>query len=371
VPYRANLGGQFGGGAGPPAVHPIDIGGALDSLTSGASTLIQNAYMRKQAQAKLALDQQQRDTEAQRYSELNTRDVQRYSDEQAARVAQNQRQTLKDQQDHEYRMAEVARQARDSELKARAQGITPGSTTISRQPDVPPPAVQAPPIAQAFSQGNLSAGGPAAPSSLTAPVAPGSMGSVPRLNVSSTQDEYNPDVDPRVARIDEQNQGRFDVAQLRAASQERIGRNHDAARAAIHTEIGSRPITETARTGHILKLSAQYQKKTYSGGLGLGAADAEERATQDVDNIIASQHGGGKKAAAPAPVAAPPASPGNVNLGDPAAAGVSFPAPAADPIGVAVQHLRKGTGTLAQLDASDASPAFKAAVKQRMGVRSP
>lgn len=37
-----------------------------------------------------------------------------------------------------------------------------------------------------------------------------------------------------------------------------------------------------------------------------------------------------------------------------------------DPVGVAVAHIREGTGTLAQLEASNNSAAFKAAVRQRL-----
>lgn len=56
---RAQLGGMFGSGYSPPTAHPIDIGGAIDAAVGGASSLIQNVYTRKIAEANLKLRQQQ------------------------------------------------------------------------------------------------------------------------------------------------------------------------------------------------------------------------------------------------------------------------------------------------------------------------
>lgn len=180
--YRANIGGAFGGGAGPAASHPIDIGAAIDAAVGGASTLIQNAYMRKQGAAKLAMEQQQRDTEAQRYAQQNEREVARDAFTQSEAKANRERQSIQDAFAREKFDTETALAKEKNDRDFMEKGGSVGKTTISRQPDA---TASVPPIAQAFSQGNLSAGAPASSSPLTQ--AP-SLGSVPHLNVTSTQD---------------------------------------------------------------------------------------------------------------------------------------------------------------------------------------
>lgn len=152
MPYRATIGGAFGGGAGSPASHPIDIGGALDSLTQGASTLIQNAYARKAASATLALNQQKADQEASRYAEQNRINEQRYNET-------NVRDTA--------RYAAEGRQKRyDAGLKALGEGVklpdgywdefSPAQTPTAPAQPVAATSVQPtaqPSISQSFQQG--------------------------------------------------------------------------------------------------------------------------------------------------------------------------------------------------------------------------
>lgn len=205
MPYRANLGGQFGGGAGAPASHPIDIGGAIDAFTNGASTLIQNAYVRKQGAAKLALEQQQRDTDTYRYHEQNRINEQRYQD-------QNTRETQR-------YAAEQKQKRYDAGLKALGEGVKlPDGywdefSAPSGAPNVPSPSAPVapaptgplPPIAQSYqNNAQAPAGGPASPPQSTMPAtAPGPLAGAPAAPVTSpriTVPSYSADSDPRIAR---------------------------------------------------------------------------------------------------------------------------------------------------------------------------
>lgn len=192
--YRAQLGGMFGGGAGAPTAHPIDIGGAIDALTNGATTLIQNAYMRKQAAAKLALEQQHADTEQQRYTEQNRINEQRYRET-------NERETAR-------YTAEQKQKRYDAGLKALSEGVklpddywNEGSTSSP---------VAAPPIASAYQAsaptptvGPMGPAGFGAPSAGAAPMAPPTpiatppaAAPVPRI----TTPTYSAADDPRITR---------------------------------------------------------------------------------------------------------------------------------------------------------------------------
>ena len=305
--YRASIGGAFGGGAGSPAVHPIDIGGAIDSLTNGASTLIQNAYVRKQAASQMAMRQQQQDMERQRYEQTNAREAQHYADEKEAKAAAVDRQKQNDALTHEFRMGQL-----------RTQGLTPGSTTISRQPDAPAPAVQAPPIAQAFSQGNLSAGAPPAPTPLTTPVQEGSFGTVPHLNVTTTPETFDPSQSLRGYLGDKAGEnrldvagvntaGRLNVAALRTAAQERIARGHDDLRKTLAADLaaskaanGGKPITDAQRGAMVQRAFAHAMRPTesLSGGLGMTDKDAAlEFARGSVEKMVAGSAHAAKDAA--------------------------------------------------------------------------
>lgn len=294
--YRASVGGQFGGGAGAAASHPIDIGAAIDASLAGASTLIQNAYIRKQASAKLELEKQQRETEAQRYQQQNQREVTRDADTKAFRTDQLSRQSEKDAADHEYRMGELQQRSRAEELKAMGMGIKPGKTTISTQPKVAPSPVKALPIAQAFRQADLGTSSAPAQTPLTTPVQEGTFGSIPHLNVTSTQDEYDPNADPRMLRQDAAIEGRLDVAKLRTAAQERIAGGHDALRRDIASQVqayktgnGNKPITDAQRGAMVQRAFAHAMRppESLSGGLGMTDKDAAlEYARQAVEKMV-------------------------------------------------------------------------------------
>ena len=187
MPYRASIGGAFGGGAGAPQSHPIDIGGAIDALTGGASTLIQNAYMRKQGAAKLALEQQQRDTEAQRYAQQNARETERDAFARSEAGANHTRQGIQDAFAREKFDTEMSMAQQKSDREFLEKNGTPGRTTITQRPE---PQSAAPPIAQSFQQGNLSVGSPSQQSALTTPIGEGSLGRIPHLNVTSTPDSF-------------------------------------------------------------------------------------------------------------------------------------------------------------------------------------
>lgn len=73
--YRAQLGGVFGSGLYPKQPVQDNVGNAIDAVTRGATTLIQGAYARKQAERQQALQDQERarlDREEQRKVEQDT-----------------------------------------------------------------------------------------------------------------------------------------------------------------------------------------------------------------------------------------------------------------------------------------------------------
>jgi hypothetical protein len=112
----------------------VDVGDAILALGQGASSLIRQAYLRKQAQAELArqqmLDQQQREQIA----------YQRQQHE-AETAYQHQRDTVTDRQ-HEREYADKQEQSardfglkkEDARIKALQAGITPGTSEIQYTP---------------------------------------------------------------------------------------------------------------------------------------------------------------------------------------------------------------------------------------------
>lgn len=67
APYTARTGGIFGSGLYPDSRPRIDVGGAIDSVTRGATSLIQNAYERR-------LADQQRQIQADERTRQHTRE---------------------------------------------------------------------------------------------------------------------------------------------------------------------------------------------------------------------------------------------------------------------------------------------------------
>jgi hypothetical protein len=164
-PYRAQLGGFLGGGTPAPVGHTIDYAGLIDAAAGGAGTLIREAYQRK-----LAARQQDR----------------------ADQQLQLERDREERQRDHEARM----------EL---ASGIIRGGASIERLPE-PSAEPVAPTIAGALSRRFDSSGGAMPQPDAPAPapdLAPGSLGSIPRIRVVDTPDRYDPDQDrTRVRALD-------------------------------------------------------------------------------------------------------------------------------------------------------------------------
>jgi len=75
MPYRAQLGGVFGSGLYPGQPVQDNVGNAIDAVTRGATTLIQSAYARKQAERQQAIQDAERarqDREEQRKVEQDT-----------------------------------------------------------------------------------------------------------------------------------------------------------------------------------------------------------------------------------------------------------------------------------------------------------
>lgn len=167
-PYRAALGGAFGGGVDRNVPAQLDVGSIIDAIAGGAQGLIHQAYTRKQAAHAMQKQDQQ---------------------------LQLERDKEERQRDHEARM----------EL---ASGIIRGGTSITRRPD-PAGAGGAggaggetsPTIADAFNRGLAPAAAPT--SSLERPVTEGALGRVPSLDVRTTPDRYDPNQDrTRVRALD-------------------------------------------------------------------------------------------------------------------------------------------------------------------------
>jgi hypothetical protein len=60
APYRAKTGGVFGSGLYPDSKPSIDVGGGIDALFRGATSLIQQAYLRRQAEEQRKLQTEER-----------------------------------------------------------------------------------------------------------------------------------------------------------------------------------------------------------------------------------------------------------------------------------------------------------------------
>lgn len=159
-PYRASLGGAFGGGVQRGGERPpLDVGQIIDALTNGASSLIHGAYVRKQATEQRRIAEEQRQLENTRYTEKSTRDEEHWQAEHQLKTQQEEREAL-------------------------TAGVTPsreGGTTVAIAPPATPAPVPTRSIKDAMTAGMTA---PAAPtSSLERPVTPGSMGTIPQLAV--------------------------------------------------------------------------------------------------------------------------------------------------------------------------------------------
>lgn len=183
MPYQARSQSLFQPGGPNSVSHPIDVGGLIDAATNGATTLIQNAYMRKTQDRTAKLAQDREDLANRRAND------------------QFEFERTKEKNNHEYRMqqADTAQKRWEAEEAYKAQkdardfmekGGTPGSTSITTQPAEAPP-----PIAQSFGQAMSTPGALNAGAAMPTPVAAApSLGSIPRLTVTSTADSIVPKV---------------------------------------------------------------------------------------------------------------------------------------------------------------------------------
>jgi hypothetical protein len=215
VPYRAQLGGFLGGGTPAPQPQRLDVGGLVDAVTGGAQGLIHQAYTRRMQEHEIARQDAQLQLERQR-------------DER--------------QSEHERRMS-------------MASGIVPGETHVELAPPAAPPQAAMPSIRDAFDRADLGAGTSpaAAPSALQTPVTEGSLGSIPRVRVTSTPEHYDPQYDRVYTR-----------------TMNAIGARGTEARQTEEVKQGGRVDRDAAR--HTFKLEEQADKAT---------ADAERSAAHD------------------------------------------------------------------------------------------
>jgi hypothetical protein len=265
-----------------------------------------------------------------------------------------------------------------------AKGITPASTHVSLE-DAPPetaPGSFADILARAGAANGLPTTPARSPLDPAAPVLP----KMPTVKVEETPATFDPmggtagalEAAREAARSEAQRvalESRESEGEKNRTSREQAATNRERLRAERRNEIKKSPVTGNGRLAHITKLARQYMQPTWNGGMGLNPGQARTQATTDVDEMIASD----PTPNAPAPAARRP----NAFLPAPGASadpggdvdlrtGPGFPARSSsasmtDPIDIAVQHLRDGTGTLAQLDASNKSATFKAEVKRRYG----
>ncbi len=232
---RAAPSGIFGSGYQPAAARPLDIGSIIDAATSGASSLLQGAYIRKVAERNAAAAQEQR----------------RYEREQdTARVT---RETERDKFDREKADRDYELRKRELEQKARESGVVPP------QQIVPP-------------------GGPVAPAGITLP------------------EHYDPERDVSVRRA-RATRGRTPAEipgtkeHLAAVTAEAEARARASARfraPASDAEIGSRRIA--------IRQSIQEARKRYVGGdpdrMGKGALsplEANRKALEDAFEIYGEE----------------------------------------------------------------------------------
>lgn len=101
-PYRAQLGGLEGSGMYPTPSGAPDYASLISAAAGGASTLIQNAFMRKMARNQAALAAQ--------------REV---------------REQQKADQEHEFKTREMAQKDEELRLKKITSGVTPATTTTT------------------------------------------------------------------------------------------------------------------------------------------------------------------------------------------------------------------------------------------------
>ena len=143
----------------------------------------------------------------------------------------------------------------------------------------------------------------------------------------------------------------------RLAAQQTIAANHDAIRLRVHNDSvnpdGSpKPVTGTALLGVTARLSREYAKPTYAGGLGLSRQDALRQAMADARQMAG---------AAPTPPPASPAS-GRPNVfsqyTSPALPGLSTGSDAASaaPSGGALIQRQQGAAPVGNVDLSQPSP---------------
>lgn len=308
--------------------------------------------------------------------------------------ALNLREVVKEKARKEAQARQDRLDAQKEELeqaKLLASGVTPASTkiTLANAPtDEPPPPSD---FDAAMTRIGTANGMPTAPA--RGPFAgpgPVRLPKMPVLDVQETPATFDPSKSAAGSLEAQREKARADAlqktlesreseGQLNRESREAISANHERIRQAKLGELHGRAVTGTARLQHIARMARQYMQPTYLGGLGLNPTLARSQATQDIDDIIASappESGGTGTPLPKAPVRpnaflpapGPVVDPGgDIDLSKPV--GFSGSPPPADPIDVAVQHLKDKTGTLAQLMASNKSAAFKAEVKRRAGIQ--
>lgn len=102
---RAQLGGTMGSGLYPSASPPLDIANAITAATQGASTLIQNAYLRKRAKAEddrqARIDQQQEAERTYQHGQDTIRNAYAQAQEGRASAAAGEASTRQAAEDYE------------------------------------------------------------------------------------------------------------------------------------------------------------------------------------------------------------------------------------------------------------------------------
>lgn len=132
-PYRANLGGEFGGGVSPRVGTGggVDLSGLIEAATGGAASLIHGAYLRKVADRAATLNQQREDRES-RIQQENADTNKAYRE---SLGAQKQAQARLIQQEEEMRTPEFRTAYADAVQNGTPESIAKVAGAVAGHPN--------------------------------------------------------------------------------------------------------------------------------------------------------------------------------------------------------------------------------------------